>query len=90
MSDPSNDNPNRRYRSDSNAGMWAGILLAAFVIVIGLIFLMPKSADNVATSPGASTTGSAPQGTTGQPARTGTTPNPTGTGPTGSGTAPSR
>lgn len=87
MSDPSHDNPdlNRWYRRDSNAGMWAGILLAAFVIVIGLIFLMPKSADNVATTPGASTTGSAPQGAPNSPGGTRTTP-----GTSGSGTTPSR
>ena len=82
MSDPSNENPNRWYRSDSNAGMWAGILLAAFVIVVGLILLMPKGADNVATSPGTSTTGSAPQGAPSSPGGTRTTPGTTGGGPT--------
>ncbi len=88
MSDPSHDNPdtNHSFRRDSSTGMWAGILLAAFVIVIGLIMLMPKGADTTATAPGASTTGSASQGTSpGSPARSG---NPSG--PSGSGTAPSR
>jgi hypothetical protein len=87
MSDPSHDNPdlNRSYRNGSNTGLWAGILLAAFVIVIGLIFLLPKG-DTVATSPGTSTTGSASQGASpSNPARSGNTP-----GTSGSGTTPSR
>jgi hypothetical protein len=86
MSDPSHDpNMNRSYRRDSSAGMWAGILLAAFVIVIGLILLMPKGADTVATSPGAGTTGSGTQSAPSSPGGTRTNP-----GTSGSGTAPSR
>lgn len=62
MSDPSLDpKMNRPYRDDSNAGMWAGILLAAFVIVMGLIFLLPKGPETTATAPGKSTTGAASQ-----------------------------
>jgi hypothetical protein len=76
MSDPSNDNPNRWYRGESNAGMWAGILIAAFVIVVGLILLLPKGADTVATSPGGGTTGSAPQQSApASPGGTGTAPS---------------
>lgn len=57
----------------SRGGMWAGILLAAFVIVVGLILLLPKGTDTTATapSPGSppATTGSGTSGSGNTPSR---------------------
>jgi hypothetical protein len=58
-------NLRRTHRSESSGGgMWAGILLAAFVVVVGLILLLPKGTDTTATAPGSppATTGSGTSG----------------------------
>jgi hypothetical protein len=74
MSDPfQNDNDfNRRYRRGDDTTMWAGILVAALVLMGAVLFFARDRTDTTATNAPGTTTNqpASPSGTTGSaPAR---------------------